>query len=144
MSWKAELKKRIEARFAKAGLRANLPPSMGLGFDWSGLVNSVVSTVGTVYTNKETAKYQSKYGAQIAEAEARKMLAETELELAKSTSVRETAALVEKQNELQKMINSMQFANVQKYVLYGVGSLGLIWGFIVLQEKMQARKKRAR
>jgi len=138
----AELNEKVAARMRRINAAA-ASGMKGVGFDWGDAFDELLSAGTSLYVNKETAKTQAKYADQLASAEAKKMLALTELELAKAKTTAEQSVLTQKQNELQKLIAEMEFSNVKKYIYLGAGSIALIFGAIKLRE-MWVTKKRAR
>lgn len=112
---------------------------MTLGsFNWGSIVGDLLGTAGDIYAGKEIAKAQQKYAQGIAEAEAKKLLAETELALAQAQTAQEQARLVAEQNELQRIVASMQFSGVQKWLLAGAGVLAGV--LIIMQFAKKGRR----
>jgi hypothetical protein len=113
----------------------------GLGF-WGEVISGVVSAASSVYVAKETSKANAKLAEVLAEAEAKKLLAETNLALAQANTMEKQAQLVAQQSELQKIIAGMEFSGVQKYLLAGAGVLAFVLIGMVAYRKMGARKAR--
>lgn len=125
----------------KVGLQSSVPGGPQLGsFDWGALVTGLVNTAASTYTSKELQKTQANLANKLAEAEAKKMLALTELELAKAQTTAQQTALLEKQNELQKILKDIQFTTVQKWMLGGAGVLAFIFGAIQLNKLFKKKR----
>lgn len=112
----------------------------GLGaFDWGSAFGEILKGVTSVYAGKEVAKAQSKAAERLAAAEAQKMLAETELQLAQAKTLEEQTRLMQQQSELQKVVKSMSFTGVQKWLLAGAGVAALVVVVMMLTGKRGRR-----
>ena len=128
-----------------SSIQSSMPGGSQLGaIDWGGIVTGLINTAATTYSNKELQKKQANLANKLAEAEAKKMLALTELELAKAVTQREQTALLQKQNELQQILKDIQFTTVQKWLLAGAGLLAFGLGAVKLIQYAKKPKARAR
>jgi hypothetical protein len=136
----AKMKLKIEP--GKINIMSSVPGGRQLGYiDWGGIITNVIGTAAQTYSSKELQKTQAALASKLAEAEAKKMLALTELELAKANTQAQQTALLQKQNELQLILKDIQFTNVQKWLLGGAGFLAFAFGAFKLYQAATVKKR---
>lgn len=150
---RAQLINQIAANVAKkmqfkitpgsVAIQQSMPGHKTLGFiDWGGIVTGLINTAATTYSTKELQKTQAALANKLAEAEAKKILAQTELELAQAQTQAQQTALLQKQNELQLILKDIQFTNVQKWLLGGAGLLAFTLGALKLYQMASKTSRR--
>jgi hypothetical protein len=137
---------------AAGGMPARVPinvsaPGGSQLHGWGDIFGGLIKFAGETYGQKELLKQQTKLAESLAEAEAKKMLAQVELQLAQATSLQQAAVLQTKQNELQSILREIQFSGVQKWLLAAAGTLTLVLIGLVAYRKLikpRARRRAAR
>lgn len=128
-----------------AGIMEGVPGGSHLGaIDWGGIITGLINTTANTYASKEIQKTQANLANKLAEAEAKKLLALTELELAKAQTQAQQTALLQKQNELQQILKDIEFTGVQKWMLGGAGLLAFAFGAYKLIQLSEKPKRAVR